>query len=389
MKILHVVSSMDPSEGGVCQAIRNSILPLEQLGVVNEVLCLDSIDANYGFVDPFLVHKIGPRRGPYSYVRGLTSWLKDNVNSFDIIIIHGIWQYHSFGTYLIWKKIKSQARFFVMPHGMLDPYFQRAPERRFKAIRNSFFWHLFEGRMINNIDGVLFTCRRELELARDTFQNYCPNQELNISLSVNEPPVYNEDMRVSFLKKSKLEIGDSYFLFLSRIHEKKGVDLLIQAYIRLKLINPTMPKLVIAGPINNTYAQKLMNSVNDRNDIIFTGMLQGNEKWGAIYGCEVFILPSHQENFGIAIVEAMACAKPVAITNQVNIYTEVEKYNAGYVFQDNLASTYIVLEHIFRDYKNGILAKKGNGALISYRDNFQPEKVGKKMKDILSTFLSY
>jgi glycosyltransferase involved in cell wall biosynthesis len=57
--------------------------------------------------------------------------------------------------------------------------------------------------------------------------------------------------------------------------------------------------------------------------------LRKSEKWGVLYGCEAFVLPSHQENFGIAVVEALACGKPVLISDQVNIWREIVEDGAG------------------------------------------------------------
>jgi glycosyltransferase involved in cell wall biosynthesis len=73
--------------------------------------------------------------------------------------------------------------------------------------------------------------------------------------------------------------------------------------------------------------------------IHFVGMLTGDAKWGAIYGCEAFVLPSHQENFGIAVAEALACRKPVLISNQVNIWKEIESVNAGFIDSDTVEGT--------------------------------------------------
>ena len=72
-------------------------------------------------------------------------------------------------------------------------------------------------------------------------------------------------------------------------------------------------------------------------------MLKGHAKWGGFYGCEAFILPSHQENFGIAVVEALACSKPVLISNQVNIWTEIETAAGGIIQADTEAGTYHLL----------------------------------------------
>src|SRR6185369_16511419 len=106
--------------------------------------------------------------------------------------------------------------------------------------------------------------------------------------------------------------------------EKKGVDLLISAYADVyqsKPASPAPPALVIAGPLNSDFAdamQKLAAELSPRDTVFWPGLLSGDAKWGAFHGCEAFVLPSHQENFGIAVAEALACGKPVLISNQVN-----------------------------------------------------------------------
>jgi glycosyltransferase involved in cell wall biosynthesis len=101
------------------------------------------------------------------------------------------------------------------------------------------------------------------------------------------------------------------------------------------------PNLVIAGPgLESAYGAKIQKMVaadaNLKDMVHFTGMLKGDAKWGSIYGCEAFVLPSHQENFGIAVVEAMACGKPVLISNQVNIWKRISDGSSGLVCNDNL-----------------------------------------------------
>ena len=68
-------------------------------------------------------------------------------------------------------------------------------------------------------------------------------------------------------------------------------------------------------------------------------MIAGDAKWGAFHGCDAFVLPSHQENFGIVVAEAMACAKPVLISDQVNIWREIAEAQAGLVGPDTVAGT--------------------------------------------------
>lgn len=348
LKILHVLTSMNPELGGVCQVIRDTIPALSDLGVVSEVLCFDHPKAGYLDRDNFIINAIGPAYGPYSYCPALSPWLKKHMRQFDTIIIHGLWQHHSWGTYRDWVKADANLgqvnpKLVIMPHGMLDPYFQNAPDRKWKAIRNRIFWKLFESQTVNGASGLLFTCEQEKLLAREPFTPYNPAKEIVVGLGTTAPPIFQESFRRAFLKALPEVDGKSYYLFLSRIHPKKGVELLISAYLQALSRNPEIPDLVIAGPGLSTDYGNAMQTLGSHLKIHFPGMLSGPTKWGAFYGCEAFILPSHQENFGIAVTEALACKKPVLISNQVNIWREIEKNEAGIIFPDTFEGTFKAL----------------------------------------------
>ncbi|MBP6007897.1 MAG: glycosyltransferase [Rhodoferax sp.] len=100
--------------------------------------------------------------------------------------------------------------------------------------------------------------------------------------------------------------------------------------------------LLMAGPDQTGWAGALKTQadklgITDR--ISWPGMLQGDDKWGAFYAAEVFCLPSHQENFGIVVAEALACGKLVLISNKVNIWREIESDAAGFVDTDTVDGT--------------------------------------------------
>lgn len=349
MKILRVINSMKPETGGPCEGIRNSIPMLKKLGIQNEVLSMDSPEEEFIENENLIIHALGPSKGPYSYSPNLTKWLKSNLERFDTVIIHGLWQHHSYGTYNAFQKYcKTNVhppKLFVMPHGMLDPYFQKAKSRRLKAIRNYLFWKLIEHRVINGADGMLFTCEQELLLARYTFTPYKPKLELNVSYGIAHPPTFEKIFEVDFYEKCIGLEGNPFFLFLSRIHPKKGVDLLVKAYIRLRKENPDIPELVIAGPgLDTAFGDSLRKNSADHH-IHFPGMLKGAAKWGAFYCCEAFVLPSHQENFGIAVVEALACKKAVLISYQVNIFREIENGRGGLIGKDTEEGIYGLLKN--------------------------------------------
>ncbi len=384
---------MDPSSGGPCQGIRNLVPALQSLGVEDEVVCLDDPIRT---VDPFPIHRIGRGAGPWAFSAALRPWLDRNLERFDAVIVHALWLYHSSAvTRAIADYRKHHARtpkLFVMPHGMLDPWFQNDPSRRLKAYRNYLYWKLLENRVINQADGILFTCQRELELAREPFRPYRPRREFNVGYGVAKPPEFSVSMREQFQQKCPQLKGRSFLLYLSRIHPKKGVDHLLRSYAQLaKNHSEKLPPLVVAGPLDSAFSRQMQALASDlgltdqsgsgetaRPTVYFPGMLQGDAKWGAFYGCEAMVLPSHQENFGIAVVEALACGKPVLISNQINIHQEIAADGAAIVDEDTEEGTMRLLRG-WTGLSGPQRAEMAAAAKSCYTNHFLPEAAAKRL----------
>jgi len=142
------------------------------------------------------------------------------------------------------------------------------------------------------------------------------------------------------------DAGRRYLLFLSRIHPKKGCDLLLQAFAAIAPAHPKL-HLIMAGPDATGMRQDLQSIVDHAglaDRVHWPGMLQGDAKWGAFAVSDAFVLPSHQENFGIAVAEALACGRPVLISDQINIAPEIEADGCGIVEHDTLEGTIHLLE---------------------------------------------
>jgi glycosyltransferase involved in cell wall biosynthesis len=400
---------MNPVSGGPCQGIRNSLSALKELGVQSEVVCSDSPDEMWIKKDSFPIHALGLGKFGYAYTAKLQPWLEQNLARFDAVIVHGLWQWPVQAIMQAFKKLKANpppaTRYpllFIMPHGMLDPWFQRNKSRRLKAIRNSIYWWLFECHAVNSADALLFTCEEELRLARTTFGGYRPKREINIGYGIEDPPVFESRMRDAFQAKC-VELGNNpYLLFLGRIHPKKGVDLLICAYaevLKTNKLETTFPHLVIAGPgWDTSYGRQMRKLVDNANAEILpencklktvnsprihaVGMIEGDAKWGAFYGCEAFVLPSHQENFGISAVEALACDKPVLISNKVNIWREIANDEAGFVEEDTVDGTARLLNRFLVGEITGGVAGRSSDC---FRRHFEIREASRKLLEALKS----
>ncbi len=333
MKILRIIDSMSPAIGGPSEGIRNIIPEMEKYGIKNEIVSFDNSSESFILNSTLKIYALGKGKTKWSYHKDFKIWLERNYSNYDLIIIHGLWLYQTFAVYKLLKNIKNEKKpkFFGMPHGMLDPYFQYAKTRKIKAIRNYIYWHLIESKYIKSLDGVLFTSDIELQNARKTFSNYQPKKEIMCSYGIN-------DLSNTTIKNEK----GNYLLFLGRIDSKKGIDLIIKAYE--KLVNSSsieLPQLIIAGSIHDkdyfNYCTEIATKNKKLKDkISFRNFVQGEEKIEIINNCKALILPSHQENFGISVAEALSFGKPVLISNKVNIHEIILRENCGFVEENSV-----------------------------------------------------
>lgn len=344
MKILHIITNADPSGGGPIEGVRQIGEIMAREGVTQELLTLDPPDAPWLATFGRTVHALGNPKptgnGPWarfrrwaSYTPRARDWAQQHVRDYDVVVVNGLWNYSTRMARL--ALVGSGVPYVVYPHGMLDPWFRR--RYPLKHVAKQLLWWFNEGVLLRHADRVLFTCEDERLLARTTFFPYRA-QEHVVAYGAALPPPAAPGDEAAFRALMPALGQRRYLLFLSRIHEKKGCDLLIQAFARQAHRDPELD-LVIAGPDQVGLRQgleKLASQLGVSERIHWPGMVTGGTKYGAIRGAEAFILPSHQENFGIAVAEALSCERPVLISNQVNIWREIEAAGAGIVAADDL-----------------------------------------------------
>lgn len=404
MKLLHCISSVNPAGGGPIEGIKQLAKCLVAAGHSVEILSLDSPSDPWVADCPVKVEAVGPGFGRYRFAWGFVSHLRAIRERYDAIIVNGLWQYHSLGT---WRALRNtNTPYFVFCHGMLDPWFKRTYP--LKHLKKWLYWPWAEYRVIRDGRAVLFTCEEERRLARQSFWLYRCNERV-VNYGTAAPTGNPEQQRAAFFEKFPHLRDNRIILFLSRIHEKKGCDNLIKAFARLltsglcPLSSDLRPlHLLVAGPCAQpAYLAKLKTLTASLGlltsdlrpptsasrhpfSVTFSDMLTGDRKWGAFHAADVFALPSHQENFGIAVVEALACGVTVLISNKVNIWREIEADGGGLVDEDSEAGAFRLLQR-WIEMDLGTRARMHEQARTSFNARFE---IGQAAQSLINVMLA-
>jgi glycosyltransferase involved in cell wall biosynthesis len=379
VRLLRVFSFTHPDSGGPIAAALQLTPALQQAGVETTFACCDPADAPWLQEFPGRVHAFGPARGRYGYAPALRRWLVRHACDYDAVIVHGLWQYPG---QAVWRTLRDQPTpYYVYPHGMLDPGLARLSPGR--NLSKRVYWRLLEHRILADAEAVLFTTEEEARLARQNFRP-APWRTQVLDYGIGGPPIlFNRDA----IFDGQPQLRDRpWLLFLGRIHPKKGCDLLVQAIARLRDRLGDL-QVVMAGPDEIGWQAELQQQAADlgiTDRFVWPGPLRGDLKWSALHHCQALILPSHQENFGIVVAEAMAAERPVLITEPVNLATAVREAGAGRVAPDTLDGVadlldgWMALSPIDRQ-------RMGEAAARLYRSRYTLERAARSLLTVLQS----
>lgn len=307
-----------------------------QIGIDVEVACQDEPDAPFLASLKFPVHALGQRwLGRFGLSPRLWTWLHANAPRFDAIVMNGIWIFPNMAVRS--AALAAGKPYAVFTHGALDPWFnQKYPLKHLKKI---LYWP-FQYPVLRDAARVFFTSASERDLAATSFR---PNQWTPqvVPYGASDPDGDPEDQIEAFYGKFPALRGRRYLVFLGRLHQKKGCDLLVRAFGTVAASAPDLD-IVMAGPDQvgwQATLQQMAAELGIAGRIHWPGMLTGDLKWGALRAADAFVLPSHQENFGIAVAESLAARRPVLISNQVNIWPEIQEEGVGLVDDDTQEGT--------------------------------------------------
>jgi len=310
MKILHVVPSLDQMDGGVIRAALELAVYGQEFGIRSEILGIGPLNIPDCKLPCEAIHSL-PLDQPRSYrfSKHLKPWLRERVSGFDGVVLHGLWLYPNWATHLICKERRQ--KYACFPHGMLDPWPVNG-QGHLKRWKKQLYWRGREGKILDAADSIFFTTQRERALASATFRIHS-HQRVVTPFGVSDTP---KELVEPSRAELKVPPGHKAALFLGRVHPKKNVHFLIDAWLRADM--PPLWHLIIAGPIDKSYQQSLQELIHSKRcNIHFVGPVSGDDKTYLLQRAAWFLLPSKQENFGIAVLEAISHGCAVAVSNDV------------------------------------------------------------------------
>jgi glycosyltransferase involved in cell wall biosynthesis len=212
-----------------------------------------------------------------------------------------------------------------MPHGMLDPHSLGR-----KWLKKQLYGRAIEWPNLRAASAMIYTHDDERQLAESAVARL-PRGHV-VTLGADAPPdAPRAELAEEFLARYPQLRGRRRAIFLSRLHPKKGLDLLIPAWAEVVRRQPDA-HLVLVGPADEAYAAQLRRWVGENGldqQVTFTGPLHGRAKWAALAAGELFLLPSYQENFALVVTEALRTGLPVVLSQRVNIWREVTASGSG------------------------------------------------------------
>ena len=239
-----MIPTLQPAAGGTAEVVKVIGNAQQQLGHTVEALASDPPDAPWVAAAPFKVNALGPGFLKYGFNSALYPWLLQHAGSYDAIFVHGLWQYSSFVT---WRALRRLGiTYYVFPHGMLDPWFKETYP--LKHLKKWLYWPWSDYRVLRDARAVLFTSEQERLASRRSFWLYRCSERV-VSLGTNAPCGDPDIQRDAFFSQFPTLRGKRIILFMGRLHEKKGCDLLIKAFSNLvRTTSACDICLVMAGP---------------------------------------------------------------------------------------------------------------------------------------------
>ncbi|MGD1949837.1 MAG: glycosyltransferase [Leptolyngbyaceae cyanobacterium] len=335
LKILHVIPSVSPIRGGPSQAIFEMTASLQIYeGIEIEIVTTNDngseiLDVplhkllNYNNSQVRFFSRFSPKLSAireFAFSFDLTKWLWRNIQEYDLVHVHAIFSYPSTIAMAIARLRK--VPYITRPLGQLCEWSLAQG-----AFKKKLFLHLIERSNLNGSKKLHLTSYQEKS---EVNKLHLSSSGFVIPHGLDVPPKISNAHQL-LRDHFKLLSDEPIILFLSRIHEKKGLEFLISA---LDIIRTKRFTFILAGNGEPSYEKEIdylidKHTLCDR--VIKTGFVEGEIKKILLQGSDLFALTSYSENFGVSVLEALAVGTPALVTPGVALSFEIEKYDLGYV----------------------------------------------------------
>ncbi len=348
MRVLHVIPSVSPKRGGPSKAVIEMVAELRRQQIEAEIATTnddgdlelsiplhkehDTVTTDFQGVPVRFFARYSPQLSQvreFSYSSSFRRWLNANIHHYDLLHIHAIFSFTS--SYAMWLARRRQVPYIVRPIGQLEHWSLNQSKIKKRA-----FLALFDRKSLALASAIQFTADSEQQQATSAFPELTELGHV-IPLGVKSLPRAN-DSRLNLCKHHNVSPDSTLILFLSRLHPKKGLELLMQA---LREINGKAWSLLIAGDGQPEYLASLRTHARDlgiESQCHFLGFQSGADKSTLLAGADVFALTSYSENFGIAALEALAHGTRVLVSEEVGLSDFVAEHQLGWVCKLDQAS---------------------------------------------------
>lgn len=332
MRVLHVIPGVARRYGGPSTAIMAMCEALEKCHGLSVEIATTDADGPGGrlareTLPPGLCVRLFPRTFSerWKYSASLGAWLRAHSKNYDLLHVHCLWSYASAAAGSAARR--SRTPYVIRPAGMLSRY-----TWQHGGLKNATYWRLIEKRTVTGACAIHATSPEEADDAR----RVSPKTSSYVIPNGVEAAAFSVPLRPHALRErcGGAAKDRPIILYLSRLHPKKGItDLLLPAVARL----PSDWFLAIAGgedphlPGYETTVRSEIDRLGLSDRVALIGEISPADRWAMFDGAAVFVLPSHSENFGIVVAEAMGRACPIVVTRAVNASEHVEAAAAGWV----------------------------------------------------------
>jgi glycosyltransferase involved in cell wall biosynthesis len=377
VKVLHVVPDIAPESGGQSTAAIGLCEGLTGLRIDVNLLTTDyRVDSQTNSTR--IARYIVPCAfSPWRWSPTLPSTLKALLSQVQIVHLHGLWLYPIWVAGRLCQAL--EVPYLLRPCGMLDRWSLSQ-----KPLRKAIYTVLLERRTIRRASAIHFTAEAE-QFRSLTFGSSAPSCIVPLGL----PREAYEDLPPlgAFRHRFPELMGRQFVLFLGRLHYKKRPDLLLQVFREL-VKEFSQAALVLAGPGEAQYVAGLQEQARDLGlggHVVFPGLLRGRAVQEALVDAAIFVLPSLQENFSLAVAEAMAVGCPVVVSPHVALAKEIQEYSAGLVVNIELDELSNAIRQLLRDdSRRDAMGRNGRQLVL---DRFTWNHVARQMMQVYEDVL--